>query len=105
MGQYLRLECSSDLDVKLIEWFKNGMKIATSSTSSSSSFLHGQVSTDDEGLQYTCRVTSPYAVQEKNITFSVMGKLTSINSRNAMHLVVFVCMVRAVQLLVDSSCS
>ena len=79
MGQELRLECSSDLDARLIELFRNGMKIASSSNSSSISFLHGQVSTDDEGLQYTCRVTSPYAVQEKNITLSVMGKLTSLN--------------------------
>ena len=55
------------------------MKIASSSNSSSISFLHGQVSTDDEGLQYTCRAISPYAVQEKNITLSVMGKLASLN--------------------------
>ena len=71
--------CSTDLDVETIEWIRDGITVDTlamnnatvdNSSSQSLTLVLDPVSNDHHNIQYTCRVTTPYGVQEEtqNIT-------------------------------------
>ena len=77
VGDTVSIVCSTDLDVTTIEWIRDGVSdIATNnatvdnSSSQSLTLVLDPVSNDHHNIQYTCRVTTPYGVQEEtqNIT-------------------------------------
>ena len=77
VGDTVSIVCSTDLDVTTIEWIIDGVSdIATNnatvdnSSSQSLTLVLDPVSNDHHNIQYTCRVTTPYGVQEEtqNIT-------------------------------------
>ena len=77
VGDTVSIVCSTDLDVTTIEWITDGVSdIATNnatvdnSSSQSLTLVLDPVSNDHHNIQYTCRVTTPYGVQEEtqNIT-------------------------------------
>jgi len=65
--------CSTDLDVTTIEWIRDGITVANSA-SKSLSLLLDPVSADHHNTQYTCRVISPYGIQEETINITVLSK-------------------------------
>ena len=93
----MSIVCSTDLDVETIEWIRDGVgvdnvamnngtvamsndTVATNATvdnsrSQSLTLLLDPVSADHHNTQYTCRVTSPYGVEEKTVDITVQGKL------------------------------
>jgi len=64
--------CSTDLDVTTIEWIRDGIAVANSSDQSLTLLLD-PVSADHHNTQYTCRVTSPYGIQEQTVNITVQG--------------------------------
>jgi len=65
--------CSTDFDVTTIEWIRDGITVANSSNQSLSLLLD-PVSADHHNTQYTCRVISPYGIQEETINITVQSK-------------------------------
>ena len=65
-------ECSSDLDVLQIQWFRDGL-LVHSSTDDESEITLDPISTDHNGANYTCRVTSPYGDQQRSVVLEVEG--------------------------------
>ena len=86
----MSIVCSTDLDVETIEWIRDGVSVdnvttnndtvatnnATVDNSSSQSLtlVLDPVSVDHHNM-YTCRVTSPYGVQEETVDITVQSKL------------------------------
>ena len=66
--------CSTDLDVTIIEWTRDGVTVSNSSSQSLTLVLD-PVSNDHHDTQYTCRVTSPYGVQEEKVNITVQCRL------------------------------
>jgi len=64
--------CSTDFDVTTIEWIREGITVANS-TSQSLTLLMDPVSADHHNTQYTCRVTTPYGIQEKRVNITVQS--------------------------------
>lgn len=73
VGEYTTITCSFDLEFTLIEWIYNSEVIGNSS-SSSIDLSFSPVNDSIHGRQYTCRVTTPYGVQQQNVTITVQGK-------------------------------
>ena len=65
--------CSTNLDVATIEWIRDNATV-TNSSSQSLTLLLDPVSADHHNTQYTCRVTSPYGVQEETVNITVQGR-------------------------------
>ena len=83
VGNTVSIMCSTDLDVATIEWIRDGVSVdnvamnnATVDNSSSRSLtlLLDPVSADHHNTEYTCRVTSPYGVQEETVNITVQGR-------------------------------
>ena len=72
--------CSTDLDVTTIEWIRDGITVANSS-SQSLTLLLDPVSADHHNTQYTCRVSSLYGIQEEAINITVQSELLSVHIR------------------------
>ena len=66
-----RFQCSSDLDVLQIQWYRDGNRVLVST---SDDITLDPISTDDNGANYTCRVTSPYGDQERSVVLDVKGQ-------------------------------
>ena len=75
LGASLQLNCSSDLATSTAEWLYNEDVIAQS-VSSEVLLVIPAVNDSLHNRQYTCRVTSPYGVQERNTTITVTGSYT-----------------------------
>ena len=73
VGDTVPIVCSTDLDVETIEWIIDGVTVSNSSNQSLTLMLD-PVSADHHNTQYTCRVTSPYGVQEKTVNITVQRK-------------------------------
>ena len=73
VGTVATLNCSSDLDVTMTEWLYNE-GVVQSSTSSQAQLVFNPVNDTIHNRQYTCRVTSPYGVQQQTITVTVEGR-------------------------------
>ena len=73
IGSTVSIVCSTDLDASTIEWIRDGTTVANSS-SQSLTLLLDPVSADHHNTQYTCRVTSPYGIQEETINITVQSK-------------------------------
>ena len=65
--------CSTDLDVEMVEWIRDGVTVSNSSSQSLALVLD-PVSAGHHNTQYTCRVTSPYGVQEETVDITVQRK-------------------------------
>ena len=83
--------CSTGLDVTTIEWITDGVTVAMGNTvifmsgtrydftvfmssNQSLTLLLDPVSADYHNTQYTCRLTSPYGVQEETVNITVQGR-------------------------------
>jgi len=73
VGDTVSIVCSTDLDVTTIEWIRDGATVDNSSNQSLTLVLD-PVSADHHNTQYTCRVTSPYSVQEETVNITVQSK-------------------------------
>ena len=69
-GSNASIVCSTDLDVTTIEWIRDGVTVDTSSSQSLTLVLDSVY----HNTQYTCRVISPYGVQEKTVDITVQRK-------------------------------
>jgi len=69
-GSNASIVCSTDLDVTTIEWIRGGVTVDTSSSQSLTLVLDPVY----HNTQYTCRVISPYGVQEKTVDITVQRK-------------------------------
>ena len=73
VGEHATISCSFDLEFSSLEWiFSN--KVLVSSLSSQIGLSFSPVNDSVHGRQYTCRVTTQYGVQEKNVTILVQGE-------------------------------
>ena len=75
IGESATLICSSDLDVSKIEWFAQNDENLVNSTRQTITLVFNKVTLDVHGAQYTCRVTSPYGIQERTITVVTEGEM------------------------------
>ena len=73
VGVAVPIVCSTDLDVATIKWIRDGFTVGNS-TSHSLTLVLNPVTADHHNTQYTCRVTSPYGVQEETVNITVQGK-------------------------------
>ena len=73
VGDTATLTCSSDLDVTMIEWLRDG-EVVVSSTATVAELVLNQVNDSIHEVEYTCRVTSPYGSEERSTTVVVSGK-------------------------------
>ena len=65
--------CSTDLDVTSIEWITDVTVAMDNSSNHSFALVLDPVSADYHNTQYTCRVTSPYGVQEETVDITVQS--------------------------------
>ena len=72
VGDTVSIVCSTDLDVTTIDWITDGITMSNSSSQSLTLVLD-PVSNDHHN-RYTCRVTSPYGVQEEIVDITVQSK-------------------------------
>ena len=72
VGDYATIICSFDLEFTSIEWIYNNQVVASSS-SPQIGLSFSPVNDSIHGRQYTCRVTTPYGLQQKNVTILVQG--------------------------------
>ena len=91
-GITVSIVCSTDLDVETIEWIRDGVRVDNVATnngivgnfsSQSLTLMLDPVSADYHNTQYTCRVTSPYGVQEETVDITVQRKY---DTRGCMHI-------------------
>ena len=75
VGQQASVVCSSDLDVNMIEWIYNYNVVVQSSAVDQLSLVFNPVNDSIHSRQYTCRVTSPYGIQEETIQVTAESKL------------------------------
>lgn len=73
VGEYVTITCSFDLEFTSMEWIYNN-KVVVSSSSQQIGLSFSPVNDSIHGRQYTCRVTTQYGLQEKNVTILVHGK-------------------------------
>ena len=76
VGQSARIICSYDLTFTSIEWLYNNETIVNS-TASQLDLSFNPVNDSIHGRQYTCRVTTPYGIQEKRLTIQIRGRAYS----------------------------
>ena len=103
VGDTVSILCSTKLDVATIEWIRDGVTVdsvavnndnvamnndtvttnnetvatnvtVSNSSSQSLTLLLDPVSADHHNTQYTCRLTSPYGVQEETVNITVQGR-------------------------------
>ena len=75
VGDNASLNCSTDLDVVSIEWLYNYQVISTSSADNALQLVFNPVNDSIHSREYTCRITSPYGVQEQTVQAFVEGNL------------------------------
>ena len=73
------ITCTSDLDVASIEWLYGGTVIS-SSTEDQLEFTFSPVTDTLHNADYTCRVTSPYGIQEDTIQLTAISKISLLRS-------------------------
>lgn len=73
IGEYTTITCSFDLEFTSIQWIYDN-EVIVSSSSSSIDLSFSPVNDSIHGRQYTCRVITPYGVQQQNVIIIVQGK-------------------------------
>ena len=96
VGDTVSILCSTKLDVATIEWIRDGVTVdnvamnndnvamnnetvttnvtVSNSSGQSLTLVLDPVSADYHNTQYTCRLTSPYGVQEEMVNITVRCK-------------------------------
>ena len=74
VGDTATLTCSTDLKVSSIQWWYSN-QILAESTEQSAQLVFSPVNDSIHGKQYTCRVNSPYGIQEERATITVACEL------------------------------
>ena len=72
VGESVECSCSSDLDPISIEWYQGNTSVQQRSYSTRT-IITIPVTTDDEGLVYTCLATSSCGTQQKMMTLNTTG--------------------------------
>ena len=72
LGSSAVLNCSSDLPILTAEWLYNDVVIASSA--GEVLLTIPEVNDSLHNRKYTCRVTTPYGIEERNTTIAVAGK-------------------------------
>ena len=72
VGSTIKFDCTSDLDPIRIEWFRNN-ELLSQTYETSGNVTLDLISTDDEGVVYTCSAIGRHGSQERNKTLSVKG--------------------------------
>lgn len=75
LGSSAQLICSSDLYIIVAEWLFDSQVIVRSEASQGNLNIP-TVNDSLHNRQYVCRITTPYGVQERNITVTVTGTLS-----------------------------
>ena len=81
VGQSVTFGCTSDLDLTVFEWYRGDTLVATQDAYQYSSQLGTtlfQISTNDEGEEYKCKVRSPYGTQERSFILHTIGTVHSV---------------------------
>ena len=73
VGERAVLQCNTDLDAVAVEWLYGG-EVVVRSSAHSAELQFDPVNDSIHDRQYTCRVISPYGIQERNTTVTVTGK-------------------------------
>ena len=73
VGETASISCATDLDVMLIEWLYNHNVVA-SSTEQQLDLIFSPVNDSVHNRDYSCRVTSPYGIQEDSIRITAQSK-------------------------------
>ncbi len=73
VGSDLQLNCSSDLAILTAEWLYDGMVI-TQNTAGEAILEIPAVNDSLHNRQFTCRVATPFGVQERNTTITVTSQ-------------------------------
>ena len=74
VGQVATLYCNSDLPLARKEWLHNGSLISLADgEGTAAALVLDPISTDDAGINYTCRVTTAYDTEEKNAVLDIQG--------------------------------
>ena len=77
VGTGLQLNCSSDLPILMAEWLYNEVVI-TQSAAAEALLVIPVVNDSLHNMQYKCRITTPFGVQERNTTITVIGTYTQV---------------------------
>ena len=77
VGESASLTCSSDLSVVSIEWLHN-FQVLSTSTASELSLNFNPVNDSIHGNEYTCRITTPYGIQEQTVQVIAQSTLLSL---------------------------
>ena len=77
VGENASLTCTSDLSISSIEWLHNFQVVNSSSSLPELELNFNPVNDSIHGNEYTCRVTSPYGVQEQTVQLVVQSKYWS----------------------------
>lgn len=76
LGTSTQLNCSTDLVALMVEWLYSGMVIVQNLADNSLLAIPA-VNDSLHNRQYTCRITTPFGMQERNTTISVTGTTQS----------------------------
>ena len=74
VGQMASITCTSDLDVTSIEWLYDGGVVLSSTGQQELELTFNPVNDSLYGEQYTCRITSPYGIQETTVPIIAESK-------------------------------
>ena len=85
VGDVATIECSFDLNSTSIEWLYNN-EVIMSTEDAQLNLTFSPVHDTVHNRQYTCRVSTSYGVQERNITIRVEGNTLATNTyKNTKH--------------------
>ena len=101
VGETASIICTSDLDANLIEWIHN-YEVVLNSTNSELELIFNPVHDKLHGQDYTCRVSSPYGIQEDTIRIVTLSKFFVDNFWHTSYFG-FLCVVPSGQLQVSTS--
>jgi len=74
VGESAVLQCNTDLDATAVQWLYGG-EVVVQSTAHYAELQFYPVNDSIHDRQYTCRVISPYGIQERNTTVTITGKI------------------------------
>ena len=80
VGESASITCSSDLDVTSIEWLYEGQVVSYVAGQQELKIVFNPVNDTVHNSEYTCRVTSPYGIQENTIPVIAEGKQHLFNN-------------------------
>ena len=74
LGSRAQFTCSSDLNILLAEWLFEG-QVVVEAEASQATLIIPTVNDSLHNSLYVCRITTPYGIQERNMTITVTGMM------------------------------